>query len=261
MSFARIRVILLLLNLLPFLLVPLLWPWSGAWAILLFLPPHLVLLYAIFYPSCQWLGPVQTRFQPAEPNQVWLTIDDGPSPQTPEILQLLDQYQATATFFLIGKNAKKFPEHVKAIQAAGHEIANHTQNHRSAFFWLLPQGYVQAEIQTASHTLKSLTGTVPRRFRPPVGMKNPFIHPVLEWENLPCIGWSARGFDTIISSPKKILRRILPDLSPGAIILLHEGRPHSLLTLHALLQTLQSQQLKTTIPTIPDTESEKYPPD
>ena len=65
---------------------------------------------------------------------VYLTFDDGPIPEaTPEILDIFDRYQVKATFFMVGDNARKFPELHQRVVDAGHRIGNHTHNHISGF--------------------------------------------------------------------------------------------------------------------------------
>ena len=92
---------------------------------------HLLLLYATLRPNCQWWGPVMRSFKTSEP-EVWLTIDDGPSPaHTVAMLDLLDRFQARATFFVIGTRAEKYPHLLTEILSRGHEIANHTYTHPS----------------------------------------------------------------------------------------------------------------------------------
>src|SRR4051794_30154558 len=89
---------------------------------------HVLFLYATLVPNCQWLGPVMRSFETTEP-EIWLTIDDGPSPvHTLAILDLLGRFEARATFFVIGRHAEKYPHLITEILARGHEIANHTYN-------------------------------------------------------------------------------------------------------------------------------------
>src|SRR5436190_20754178 len=86
---------------------------------------HVLLLYATLVANCQWFGPVMRSFETTV-REVWLTIDDGPSPaHTLTILDLLDRFDARATFFVIGKNAEQYPHLITAILTRGHEIANH----------------------------------------------------------------------------------------------------------------------------------------
>src|SRR3979409_1991591 len=95
---------------------------------------HLLLLYATLVPNCQWWGPVIRSFQTTQP-EVWITIDDGPSPDhTGKILDLLDRFGARATFFVGGKRAEEYPHLITEILSRGHAIANHTYTHPSGMF-------------------------------------------------------------------------------------------------------------------------------
>ena len=96
---------------------------------------HLLLLYATLVPNCQWWGPVIRSFDTTQP-EVWITIDDGPSPaHTTKILDLLERFNARATFFVIGQRAEEYPHLITEILSRGHEIANHTYTHPSGMFW------------------------------------------------------------------------------------------------------------------------------
>src|SRR5881394_2040718 len=87
---------------------------------------HVLLLYPTLRANCQWFGPVMRSFE-TDKTEVWLTIDDGPSPvHTVAILDLLDRFKARATFFVIGSRAEKYPHLLTEILSRGHEIANHT---------------------------------------------------------------------------------------------------------------------------------------
>ena len=87
-----------------------------------------------------------TRFETPR-REVWLTIDDGPDPvHTPKMLALLRDFEAKATFFVIGQRAAQFPDLVKAIRDAGHEVANHTATHPSASFWAFTPRQIAREI-------------------------------------------------------------------------------------------------------------------
>jgi peptidoglycan/xylan/chitin deacetylase (PgdA/CDA1 family) len=184
---------------------------------------HLLLLYATLVPNCQWWGPVIRSFETAEA-EVWLTIDDGPSPaHTPKILDLLDQFQARATFFVIGRRAEKYPHLITEILSRGHEIANHTYTHPSGMFWAAGPGKTFSEIDGCMEMLRSAPDRPARFFRAPAGLKNLFLHPELDRRGLLLIGWSVRGLDTVKRDPAAVANKILREIRPGAIVLLHEG--------------------------------------
>lgn len=185
---------------------------------------HLLLLYATLVPNCQWWGPAVTRFETAA-REVWLTIDDGPSPaHTLAILDLLKQFNARATFFIIGERAEKHPHLITEILTRGHTLANHTYSHPRGMFWCAGPAKIRREIDRCAETLRSTPERPPQFFRSPVGMTNPFVHPALARRNLTLIGWSVRGLDTIRRDPARVAERIEKRAKPGAIILLHEGQ-------------------------------------
>lgn len=185
---------------------------------------HLLLLYATLAPNCQWWGPVATTFATEAP-EVWLTIDDGPSPaHTSKMLDLLEQCDARATFFVIGANAEKYPHLITEILTRGHALANHTQTHPSRLFWCAGPAKIQREIDRCAETLRSTPERPALFFRAPVGMKNPFVHPALARRNLSLVGWTVRGLDTIQRDPARVAARIARATKPGAIILLHENQ-------------------------------------
>src|SRR3954464_7418873 len=149
---------------------------------------HVLFLYATLIPNCQWLGPVVRSFATTEP-EIWLTIDDGPSPvHTIAILDLLDQFEARATFFVIGQRAEKYPHLVTEILARGHEIANHTYTHPSGTFWVAGPVRTALEIDRCAEHLRAGRDRPARYFRAPVGLKNPFLHPELARKGLALVG-------------------------------------------------------------------------
>lgn len=183
---------------------------------------HLLLLYATLVANSEWWGPVFSSFETDKP-EVWLTIDDGPSPQhTVQMLDALERAGARATFFVIGAKAEKFPHLVTEILTRGHSVANHTFSHSSATFWCAGPKRIAREIDRGAEILRA-TPTRPNLFfRAPVGMKSPYLHPALARRGLALIGWSVRGFDTVRRDPNEVAERIEKAAKPGAIIVLHE---------------------------------------
>ena len=196
------------------------WPHSVAAAIGIVALSHALLLYPTLRPNVQWLGPVITRFD-TNAREVWLTIDDGPTDDTPALLELLKRLEVKATFFLKGKLT--MPDIVRTILDSGHTIGNHSYTHPSATFWCLPTPWIADEIDGCNAVLGKQA-----YFRAPVGMKNPAVHPLLSERGMTLVGWTARGFDTVRADPERIAARILPRIEPGAIIVMHQGRTHSL---------------------------------
>lgn len=192
------------------------------WLIILHLPPQLTLIYSCIRPNCAWFGPVVTSFQ-ASHKEVWLTFDDGfHAENTVEILRLLNQFHARATFFVIGENIVAHPEIAAKIIQAGHTIENHSMTHPSGFFWCYFPRAAKREILDGAKAIASVTGTPPRLFRAPAGMANYFVHSALRQLHAKLIGWQARGYDTVSQDANTIVERIYTKVKPGAIILLHE---------------------------------------
>ncbi|HVG23108.1 MAG TPA: polysaccharide deacetylase family protein, partial [Thermoanaerobaculia bacterium] len=225
----------------------LLWPTAPAIAIGIVALSHALLLYPVLRPNVQWLGPVVTRFDTSR-KEVWLTIDDGPTDDTPAVLDLFDRHDVKATFFVKGELAEQFPEAAQEILRRGHSLANHSHTHPSGSFWCSPPGRVAHEIDGCNRAITSIAGAPPRWFRAPVGMKNPAVHPTLARRGMRLIGWTARGFDAVRSDPREILARILPHLRPGAIIVLHQGRDHSLRVIEHVIVALKERGYAFVIP-------------
>lgn len=225
----------------------LLWPYSPLAGIGVLALSHALLLYPTLRPNAQWLGPVVTRFA-TDRKEVWLTIDDGPTDDTSAVLELFAKHDVKATFFVKGVLTERHPRLTRAIAGAGHSIANHSHTHPSGSFWCLLPGRIDAEIESCNRTLASITGITPRWFRAPVGHKNPAVHPALTRRGMRLIGWTARGFDAVVSDPRQILAGILPKLAPGAIIVLHQGRGHSLRVLEHVIVALKERGYAFVIP-------------
>ncbi len=202
-----------------------------------------VFLMGTLRPGCEWFGPGLSKL-PATAPSVYLTIDDGPDPETtPRLVQLLAEYGASATFFLIGERAAAHPDLVKLIAKSGHGIGNHSLTHPRGSFWACGPWRVWREIAGCQKLLSALLAAPPTLFRSPVGHTNPFVHPALEALGLTRVAWSARGYDGILTSVSAVLTRIEPDLGPGAIVLLHDATPIAPQMLQAVLESLKLRQL------------------
>lgn len=136
------------------------------------------------------------RPQPAvsgTPRTVWLTFDDGPHPRcTPSVLKTLDDAGIKATFFLIGREAKRYPSIVRDIHAAGHRIGNHTYTHPN--LTELAPGDVEYEIRKTEDVLHDVLGRR-KLFRPPYGSKNTAVNRVIHRCGYRSVLWNADGHD------------------------------------------------------------------
>lgn len=228
----------------------------GLWTLAATFVTHAALLYGTLRPNNRFFGPLLTAIPAPRGDEVWLTVDDGPDPHdTPRLLDLLGAADARATFFVRGDRASAHPELVREILRRGHGLGNHTDTHPQAAFWCLGPRRMAREISGCQATLRRLTGMVPTLFRAPVGMVNPFVHPAARACGLRLVGWSARGFDGVSgATPPEVVRRILADLRPGGIALLHEGRrgPNgeavNVRAMQLLLVELQTRRWRAVLP-------------
>jgi peptidoglycan/xylan/chitin deacetylase (PgdA/CDA1 family) len=220
------------------------------WGLYILFASHVLLAAVTLVPSLQGFGPVLTKYWTTR-KTAWLTIDDGPDPgTTPQVLALLEKYEARATFFLIGVKAAKYPALTHMILDAGHTIGNHTQTHPRFRFWRFGPRALAREIDEFEATISSIGVAAPIWFRAPAGLKNPFLHPILAARGLHLVGWSARAFDTQLDDASRIVERIKRSIVSGGIILFHEGnRPKVCLeALEQLLQALTAQQFRLILP-------------
>ena len=164
-----------------------------------------------------------------------LTFDDGPNPEfTREILSVLADYNAQATFFVIGKNIPGNENILQAIVSAGHSIGNHSYTH-SYFIDLKNANSLKTELSMTTDSIFKVIGKRPKLFRPPYGVITPHLAKVVKELNYAVIGWSIRSYDTTNNSVATINKRVQAQIKPGAIILFHDT---SAKTLQALKQTL-----------------------
>ena len=219
-------------------------PWLGIGILAL---SHALILVPTLLPNAQWLGPVITRFD-TNTNEVWLTIDDGPTDDTPALVDMLDHFEVRATFFLKGELAAAHPDRAGTIVDHGHSIGNHSQTHPSGSFWCLPPAALAREIDGCAETLRRITGSAPALFRAPVGMKNPFVHPLLRARGVTLVGWTVRGFDAVRDRGDEVTRRIVEGLVPGAIIVMHQGRPWSVSTMAQTIDAVKRRGYRFVVP-------------
>ena len=175
---------------------------------------------------------------------VALTFDDGPDAgSTPALLDLLREEKLSAAFFAIGKRVAANPELAARIVREGHLLENHSYAH-SNFTNFFPLPRLHAELAQTQAAIAQATGTAPRCFRPPMGLSNPRIFRAARGLGLSVVGWNARGLDTQIADPQRIVARITRQLKPGGIILLHDGNipaARLVLTVKLLLANLHER--------------------
>lgn len=199
-------------------LAPERWPWVVGGLLL----DHGLIGVAAMWPRSTLLGANQTRLHGAS-DEVALTFDDGPHPEvTPAIFDRLDRHGARATFFCLGGKAAAHADVVAEAHRRGHRVENHTFGHPHAFGFYGARA-MEREIRAAQDAIAAATGRAPRLFRAPVGIRNPWLDPVLARLDLRLVSWTRRGLDTVRADAPRVAARLLRGLSPGDILLLHDG--------------------------------------
>ncbi|MDR0228205.1 MAG: polysaccharide deacetylase family protein [Flavobacteriaceae bacterium] len=181
-----------------------------------------------------------SSFSVGKNKQIAITFDDGPTLFTPKVLELLQQHQAKATFFCIGKQVEQYPDILQQIVAQKHTIGNHTYTHTHKMGFLSASEVLE-EIQQAEKTIYTAIGLQTQFFRPPFGVTNPNIAKALKQTHYKVIGWNIRSLDTVIDEEERIFERIKKKVKPGAIILLHDTTDKTVAVLARLLNYLEQQ--------------------
>lgn len=159
--------------------------------------------------------------------------------KTLKILDLLDEYNAKATFFLVGIWVDKYPELVKEIAARGHEIGNHSDSH--AHFTQISEGKIRQEMDSCSDKIEALTGLRPTLFRPPYGDYNSKVVTVVRDEGYECVQWSIDSLDWKNRGVEDLVKRATSNVQPGDIILFHNDSEYIVEALPAILKYYQEQ--------------------
>ena len=146
-----------------------------------------------------------------------LTFDDGPGPNTGKILDVLEQYDERATFFMLGNSASAYPETVKRIYETGNEIANHSTTHADLSKSSLEK--IRWEIDTASGTIESACGQSPVLLRPPYGAVSPDLRANA---GMPLIMWSIDTLDWKTRDTQNTIEVVMKEKQDGAIVLMHD---------------------------------------
>lgn len=150
-----------------------------------------------------------------------LTFDDGPSPATPRILDILANYQIPATFFQCGANVLRTPDLSRAVAAGPHEIGNHSYAHPN--FALMRPRYIEEDFRRAQTAIAQATARTPVLLRPPFGVRWFGFREMQRRLNLMCVMWSVIGCDWKLPAPR-IVQRVLSGVFDGSIVCLHDGR-------------------------------------
>lgn len=168
-----------------------------------------------------------------------LTFDDGPNPPfTGQIVQILRDAQATATFFMLGRQVALHPKPVRKVWLAGFQVANHSFSHRRLD--RVPAPELTRELDDTRNLLFSITGAEPKWFRPPYGAESPALKAVAEAKGYRVVRWNVDPRDWGAASPDDIVNQVINAAFPGAIVLMHDGGGNRTKTVIALPKIIQA---------------------
>ncbi|WP_375511477.1 polysaccharide deacetylase family protein [uncultured Nostoc sp.] len=173
-----------------------------------------------------------------------LTFDDGPSPKnTAQILEILKKNNIKATFFMVGQMVKYFPQVAKQVAADGHVIGNHTWHH---WYFQMDGATASSEIDRTADIIYKTTGEKTTLFRPPGGFLNNGLAQYAKNKKYAVMMWSEQSGDAERRSPQvpMLVKNVLKQAKPGAIVLLHDGggnRSKSVKALPEMIAGLKTQ--------------------
>lgn len=179
---------------------------------------------------------------------VALTFDDGPGPYSKHVLALLNRYDAARTFFFVGRNVQPFRSSLERAKKSGAAIGNHSWSH--PVMPSLAASQQREQLQDTSRSIKRVTGTSVRIFRPPYAERDAATDRASRRLGMATILWDVDSRDALGASSKEIARRVRRGLHPGAIVLLHENRGQTVRALrYTILPALKRSGLATvTVP-------------
>ena len=175
----------------------------------------------------------RTTYRTNSCRKLAITFDDGPNPSiTPKLLDLLEKNQAKATFFVIGAYAREFPELVREAKARGHVVGNHTETH-PRLFWRNSSD-IRVELRLCQSAIKNAVGVPPKWFRPPFGLRNPWVAVAAHELDLRVAMWTLMPGDWKSPSAQWLIDRMEPIATRarrfaqntggwGDILCLHDG--------------------------------------
>lgn len=182
-----------------------------------------------------------------------LTFDDGPHPTyTPQVLDILEEHDATAVFCVVGERVREHPETLRQIVVAGHALCNHTDTH-DELLSERSRAQIERQISATDEAIESAAGgdVEVRWFRQPNTFVQPEVRPVLDGFDLEPLDWTIDPRDWSRPGTMSIVQDVLADVRPGAVVLLHDGggdRSQTVAALEEILGGLDAASYRTRLP-------------
>lgn len=161
---------------------------------------------------------------------------------TEQLIKILADYNVKATFFVVGDWAEKYPESVKALSDAGHEVMNHSDTH--PHFTQISKEKMLAEVAECDSKIEKITGVKPFLFRPPYGDYNNDVVSTLREAGHYTIQWDVDSLDWKDPTPQDMTKRVLSKIQNGSIVLLHNGAKNTPEALPMIIEGILAEGYK-----------------
>ena len=158
---------------------------------------------------------------------------------TQTLIDILDRYHVKATFFVVGDWVEKYPESVKALHDAGHEIMNHSDTH--AHYNGLSADQIIADVQACNEKIQSITGVCPTLIRCPYGEYDDHVISAIRSIGMEPIQWDVDSWDWMEISASEITERVTSRIQNGSIVLFHNAALHTPEALPSILDYMIAQ--------------------
>lgn len=155
---------------------------------------------------------------------------------TQQLIDILEQYQVKATFFVVGEWVDKYPESVKALSDAGHEVMNHSNTH--AHMSQLSRDEIITDVNACNDKIEAVTGVRPTLIRPPYGEYDDNVITAIRSMDMEPIQWDVDSLDWKDLSAADITQRVTSKVQAGSIVLFHNAAKHTPEALPTILETL-----------------------
>ena len=155
---------------------------------------------------------------------------------TQQLIDILGRYDVKATFFVVGEWVDKYPESVKALADAGHEVMNHSNTH--AHFSQLSTDEIIADVTACNDKIEAVTGVRPTLIRPPYGEYDDHVITAIRSMGMEPIQWDVDSLDWKELSAAEITERVTTKVQPGSIVLFHNAALHTPEALPGILEAL-----------------------
>jgi peptidoglycan/xylan/chitin deacetylase (PgdA/CDA1 family) len=183
---------------------------------------------------------------------VALTFDDGPSPYTAGILAVLRRHSVPGTFCMLGEQAQRYPTLARRVIDEGHLVCNHSRDHRDMA--RLAEKPARREVVSAERQIRDAAGVAPRLFRFPYGSSGPLARRVVHGYGMRPLGWDVDPQDWKRPPAATITQRIVRQVRPGSVVLMHDGggdRSRTVASLDATIRLLDKRGYRFVFPDDP----------